>query len=516
MGFAFYEAIPGTLIFVGLVPLLWIEEDMSRHQEQHRPVILLLVAWNTFLLWNLVVLWWAGKASIGAAAVVIVVNGLLYAVVFWLFHLAKRRFGPGFGYAALLFYWLAFEYFHSWWVLSMPWLKLGHALGNEPALMQWYDATGAAGGTAWIIMTNVMVFKVLYYWVHMRTAKGSLGNLLILLIVFLVPLSLSLNRDFRLQKGSNVQALVVQPNINPWEEKFDSTRQARDIGRFLELAGKNMHAETQLVIGPETLIANGFWESRPFENPHVQRLQHFVAENPQIGLLTGAMSFQQIEGQETLAPYARNPKKADEAFAAFNSAVWLRYQHNAGFYHKNRLLPGVETMPFPVFSSQLNKLMLDLGGVSGMLAPGKTQKVFRKDSIRVAPLICWESVFGNYTGRFVRSGANILAVLANDGWWDHTPGYNMHLMFSRIRAIEYRRFVLRAANTGISAIITPGGTIAGRIGWQQSGTLAQEVSLNSQQTYYARTGAFAGRTAMFFSLLLLLYTAVHYWLKDKL
>jgi apolipoprotein N-acyltransferase len=131
------------------------------------------------------------------------------------------------------------------------------------------------------------------------------------------------------------------------------------------------------------------------------------------------------------------------------------------------------------------------------------------DSMRVAPVICYESIFGGYLSKFFRQGANLIAVVTNDGWWGNTPGYQQHFAYSRLRAIEFRAPVLRSANTGISGFIDPQGRVVHRSGWWQPAVVRHQLPQPRQTlTLYARYGDSIGRLAAFLSVVFFLATLV--------
>jgi apolipoprotein N-acyltransferase len=82
-----------------------------------------------------------------------------------------------------------------------------------------------------------------------------------------------------------------------------------------------------------------------------------------------------------------------------------------------------------------------------------------KHGFRIAPAICYESIYGEYMSRYVRNGANLICIITNDGWWKNTPGHKQHMNYARLRAIETRTWVARSANTGISCFIDPYGNV---------------------------------------------------------
>ncbi len=122
--------------------------------------------------------------------------------------------------------------------------------------------------------------------------------------------------------------------------------------------------------------------------------------------------------------------------------------------------------------------------------------------VPVGTAVCYESVYGEFCTGYVRKGAQLLAVITNDAWWGNTPGYKQHLSYSRLRAIETRRWVARCGNTGVSAFIDPTGKIVDRTPWWEPALLEGEVQLLQGQTFFVRYGDMVGRVAVFLFLLL--------------
>ncbi len=82
-----------------------------------------------------------------------------------------------------------------------------------------------------------------------------------------------------------------------------------------------------------------------------------------------------------------------------------------------------------------------------------------KGGYKIAPSICYESIYGEFMSKYVRNGANLICIITNDGWWKKTPGHKQHMNYARLRAIETGTWVARSANTGISCFIDPYGTV---------------------------------------------------------
>ena len=175
---------------------------------------------------------------------------------------------------------------------------------------------------------------------------------------------------------------------------------------------------------------------------------------------------------------------------------------------KSKLVPGVERLPYPQYFGLLQNLSIDLGGTTGSLGTQETPTVFSTTSNQIAPVICYESIFGEYLSKYIGQGADIIFIITNDGWWKGTPGYKHHFNFSPVRAIENRRDFVRVANTGISALISARGTIMAATPWWEKATLKGKVHLYGGQTLFARHGDYLGRISLIVTGLLILYAGI--------
>ncbi|NLA49015.1 MAG: apolipoprotein N-acyltransferase, partial [Bacteroidales bacterium] len=128
---------------------------------------------------------------------------------------------------------------------------------------------------------------------------------------------------------------------------------------------------------------------------------------------------------------------------------------------------------------------------------------------RIAPVICYESVFGDFVAGFVREGAEVLAIITNDGWWKNTKGYYQHLEYSSLRAIETRRPVLRCANTGISCITDIRGKRLQETEWWTKSSLKGTIAPETKITFYVRAGDYIFNAASVISIIILICIFSH-------
>lgn len=123
----------------------------------------------------------------------------------------------------------------------------------------------------------------------------------------------------------------------------------------------------------------------------------------------------------------------------------------------------------------------------------------------IAPVICYESVFGEFLNEYIHKGAGAIAVITNDGWWGNTPGYKQHLVYGRLRAIETGRWIMRSANTGISCFINNRGDIIKPTNWWEPAVIKHTIPSTIDSTFYVDHGDYIGKTAVLaFGLFLLL------------
>jgi apolipoprotein N-acyltransferase len=259
-------------------------------------------------------------------------------------------------------------------------------------------------------------------------------------------------------------------------------------------------------IAPETSINNNIWMDQIEDVPDIQLIRDFLHAYPKASYIPGIQCYRRFLPGEELNDNAREIPGTDIRFESFNAAIQLDSTLHVPFYFKSKLVVGVEKMPYARYLKFLEKYTVRLGGTFRGWGTQKDRGVFfsASDSTGVGPIICYESVYGEFVTEYVKNGANLLFVITNDGWWGDTPGYHQHNAFSSLRAIETRRSIARSANTGISCLINQRGEVLDKLGWCQQGTVKGTIQANDALTYYVRNGDYIGRAAGFFALLILL------------
>lgn len=342
------------------------------------------------------------------------------------------------------------------------------------------------------------------------------------MIALLVPLGLSGWRYMSYEEPSSgaVEVVIVQPNIDPYKEKFGGLDALEQLERMLALAEERITGNTRLVVFPETALQEtgtveaiggglrfrGLWENTLDSARTVKRLRAFQHQHPQVALLCGMSSDRWFRSQEERPITARPIADSGYWYEAYNAALWLPAKGPSQSYHKSKLVAGVELMPFEEWLGPLGDLAIDLGGTTGSLGQQKERSVLHDPSsgLAIVPAICYESVFAEHVAAHVRNGGTLIAVMTNDGWWGDTPGYRQHLAFSSLRAIETRRDVIRSANTGISCMVDQRGLIHQPTGWWVPTAFGAQAHPNSAITCFVAHGDLIGHSAQWIAVALII------------
>jgi apolipoprotein N-acyltransferase len=309
--------------------------------------------------------------------------------------------------------------------------------------------------------------------------------------------------------------VVVQPNLNPYTEQY-TLPPAEVIGRIMKLAGPVLDSNINFLIAPESAIQEEMWDDNLQAFGSIQLLREIIKGYPSLNILIGASTFYEFKKGEVISETARKFSDVDKYYEAYNTAILINSSDSLQLYHKSRLTPGVEILPsFPGFK-WLQKLAIDLGGTVGSLGTDKFRKVFTTtNSVKIAPTICYESIFGEFFSEFVRNGAQVMCIITNDGWWGNTAGHRQHYAFAHLRAIETRRSIARSANTGISAFIDQRGDAHQVTKYWEPAVIKGTINANSKLTFYVKHGDYIARIAVLCSGLLMTLIIVMVFINRK-
>jgi apolipoprotein N-acyltransferase len=499
-GVTFGLSFPGwinfpPLAFFCFLPFLLIESESEKISPKGPSLFKFL--YPGIVLGNIISTSWVANASFVAALFAILVNGLLMLLP-WLANRLVRRRWPELGFWPLIPFWLTFEFLHYRWELSWPWLTLGNALAPWPAFIQWYEWTGVLGGSVWVLALNILVFQ----WIQ---KKRSSQVVWVLALVFSLPVAWSLIRFYNYEEqGTWRKVTLVQPNFEPNYEK-PQLPEGYQTAQILELLNQHITDSTAFVLFPESSF--GFFNLDELgSQASILELRGVQARFPKTVFISGIDAYRLLTKAAADRPTTRRQTTQDGReiyYETMNAAAQLNPANTwVSLYFKSKLVPGAEIFPYPGLLGFLKPVVEQFGGTLAGFVRQDAPTLFASPQGKAAPVICYESVYGDYCATYVRLGAQAIFILTNDGWWGHTPGHRQHLQYARLRAIENRRYVARAASTGISAFIDPRGVIQQRSKYGEKTAMDGKIQLLNNLTLYSRWGDWVGKTMVALTLLL--------------
>ena len=509
----------GWLGFIGFVPLL-ILADNNKNKTLGSSQFRLLI-YLALLIWNILTTWWIWAASPGGSIAAIVLNTLMMSIVWWLYAGVNNKSGTAIGFIFLVSFWITYEFFHLNWDGTWPWLILGNAFANNIALIQWYELTGHLGGSIWIMLVNILIFQC---YKTMYSKPKFKRNIIATFTLILTPIVLSLAilgiripQTETIDKRSKVNTLIIQPNLDPYSEKFNNDGNSispyAQLERMIAMAEEKITDEIEFVILPETALQGQMNDNALQHEIMIQRIKSFVNHHPNCCVITGANTY--ASNSTKFSETSRQLEEGGKYYEFYNTALKIDTSSKIEIYHKSRLVPGVEKLPYPIIFGPLVRL-LDLEAQAGGLGIQNEASVFTHHNFKIAPLICYESVFGGYGKDFAAKGADVFVVITNDGWWGNTDGYKQHLDYGKLRAIEFRRDLVQCANTGISAIINAQGLIVKESNWWKQEVLTVNFVPQNTITFYAQFGDYIGWLGVFISLSIVIWISLNwFYLKNK-
>jgi apolipoprotein N-acyltransferase len=358
--------------------------------------------------------------------------------------------------------WVGLEYLRSFLLSGFPWALVGYSQYLNTPFVQVADITGVYGVSFLLIACNTLIFLWIVRW---RNRKGvPLQSTIFILVLLAVvcaygfwKIHTPLTTDKKLTIG------VAQGNIEQ-DVKWDKGFQKETLDIYRKLTEKLSKTSPDLVIWPETAVPAYF--------PSGTGLDRSVLAIPyrlKTYLLFGSLS----------------SRKQDTEVKVYNSAYLISPRPRiVGRYDKMHLVPFGEYVPLSPFFPFFNSLV----GI-GNITPGKEAVVFQFPDGTFGTLICFEVIFPELCRKFVRNGADFMVTITNDAWFGKTSAPYQHLAQATFRSIENRIWLVRAANTGISAFVDPWGRIKTAGGLFTREALTGEIGLRGgATTFYAQYG----------------------------
>lgn len=484
------------LSFIAFVPVFKIFDKSVA--EGRKPWFHL---YHFFVLWNIFVSYWVSNAALVPGIIAIWLNSFFMMIPFWFAFQMKRRWSI-FHWWPIVIFWIAFERFHHQWEISWPWLSLGNLWSGIPSWIQWYEYTGTMGGSLWILVVNILIYQAITSSSGIKlNIKESIPenkkNWIAVGVLIVVPIIFSYWITPYKEYHHKINIAVVQPNFEPHYEKFIFSEE-KQLERFDSLVKLTIDSPLNYLVFPETSFGDAgaiFRTKSLADDIRIRFWQSLIDHYPKLCLCMGISSINILEPNESKTKYSRafrneNPRRYYELE---NAAIQLcSNQKTTDHYRKSKLVPGAEIFPYRKWLPFLKPIVDQLGGSLEGHATQKDREVFKGTEASVAPVICYESIYGDYMRDYILNGAQVIFVMTNDGWWDDTPGYKQHLAYAKLRAIEFRRSVVRSANSGSSCFINPRGESRLETKYNTIKVIRDQVEINDEFTFFAQYGDLIG------------------------
>ncbi len=505
-----------AFLFIAFIPAFYLVDACFQKEttetKKKSGNTLFYYGYLGFALFNLASSYWIWNASAVGMIIAVLLNAFLMTLPFIFYKKMLQITSQKTALIAFVAAWISMEYFHMHWDLSWPWFTLGNAFASSSTWVQWYEYTGVFGGSIWVLTVNALLYlalqKIEWKNVNLKVFAPAMALIIIPIIISKIIYS-NYNEQI-----NPCHVVVVQPNIDPYNEKFSASSENEQMQKLLQLSAASAKKNTEFIIWPETALANTIAEEQLANDPKIIQAKDFLSAYKNAVLITGASTYLTYASAQT--PTARAFSNGQCCYDIFNTALLIENGSAIQKYHKSKLVAGVEQMPYPKLLKFLEPFALKLGGSFGSLGTQKTPSVlYNSAGIGAATVICYESVYGEHCANFVKQGAQFIAIITNDGWWGNTDGHKQHAIYAKLRAIENRRSIARSANTGISSFIDQRGDVIQASKWWEATSLAAAINLNEEITYYTDHGDYLAHWMIALFVFMLLHLVYFKFIVNK-
>ncbi len=476
------------LAWIALAPLLYSIREKTPRQSFAAGFISGIVFYAYSLNWVVIVMrHYGGLGFIPSLFLLLALSAYLalYIGAFaWLYSNARRYAGQASIFLAPAF-WAALELLRNYALSGFPWNLLGYSQHRDLTMIQIADITGVYGVSALIVLANAAIAELMA--VMARREYAGYRKYIMPLLATAVFAACAIYGNYRLanlpRPCGSMKIALVQGDIDQfhkWNPAFQD--KVFDTYKKLTAEAAAQKIKPDLVIWPET--ATPFC----FQDGNMEAQLKDAVRKADTWLLTGSPSIEEKNGDDV----------------EYNSAYLLDPSgREAGRYDKTHLVPFGEYVPLKTFLPFVNKIAHGIGD----FGRGTKYTVMRTDKGAFGTAICFEVIFPELVRQFALNGAAFLATITNDAWFGNSGAPYQHFDMAVFRAVENRRAMVRAANTGISGIILPSGKVYARTEIFTRGEITGTIPLMDNMTFYTRYGdVFAylcsGITAIFIAIIL--------------
>ncbi len=484
------------------VPLLLLMEKLDSFGKQFR------FAYGSFFLFSLFTLYWVGGFTHGKDIFMMLAGGTLllwqpffFCIPFSIYLFFRKKYSLRFSLIILPIIWVIFEWLYALTELSYPWLTIGYTQSTALHIIQFAEITGVFGISLWIMVMNCLFFLLIKTFFYNPIKVKIISSIILLLYIFPIVYSFFVEKKYEETKcvDEKIKAGIIQPNVDPWEKWEDGKTMDgkwKSIEQLLSLTSELQKKDSvQIVVWPENSILFDIQKT-----PYFFEKFKTIIDSLNVSIVSGGILVHYYFGDEK-APASSNLAEGTRLrYDAYNSVLFFQPHHNTvQTYSKMRLVPFAERVPYAETFSWLIEPLRWGVGISNW-AIGEQYTIF-EDSLhhtKFSSGICYESIFPEFVSSFVKNGAEFITIVTNDSWWGNTSGARQHSQYAIFRAIENRRWIVRAANGGISSFISPEGKMYNETKLYQQSTTSFSISPKKELTFYSCYGDWLPRFLVVF------------------
>lgn len=471
------------MAWIALFPLLVALEDSSPRDALRSGFICGAVAYAGILYWINIVITRYGHLP-WAVSIPLYLMLVAWLALFYGLSAGIARLGEQHGVKAVFtlpVVWVAADYLRSFLFTGFPWAMLGHSQYRILPLIQIADLAGVYGITFLIVLANVVLYRAL------RAVCGAgvsypVKSALVLVALFAATLYYGfscLNGSAAAAGARPLRVALIQGNI-PQDVKWSPEFRERTISTYERLTREAVREGSDLIVWPESAVPF-FFQDEPLQ---AERLRSLARES-HAALYFGSPAYESRNGAATF----------------LNSAFLLSPTgETAGRADKLHLVPFGEYVPLGRFFPFISKLVVGIGD----FAPGERAVTLHAAGTELGTQVCYEVIFPELARAYVRAGARVLVAITNDAWFGRSSAPYQHLSIAAFRAIETRTPLVRAANTGITAIIDQNGHIRSMTALFTEGFRSGEIVPGKGDSPYLRIGDAPARTCLLLTVGILL------------
>jgi apolipoprotein N-acyltransferase len=480
-GLALAAAFPkidlNLFAWVAFVPLFYAVEGQSLWRVFEYAWLQGLVCYVGSLYWVVIAL--HDFASVPTVAAILpmlllaAIMGVYTGAAIWTGEFTARRLHLP-NLLTIPIAWSALEWVRSYFPIGFPWNLLGYAAYRNVEIIQFAEFTGVYGVSALIMFFNVVAYAIIFQPYTRRMQTAALGSLTAAMALALIFGSWRVHTLATAVPQGSLKVALVQgdiPQSLKWNPKFLET--SFEIYRGQSQAAAQRGAD--LIVWPEAAAAFFFQPN----DRYPPQFTDDAAYRQRLLDLAGRIREPILFGAPALGV-------EDDRVGFYNRAYLVSGNGQVeGWYDKIQLVPFGEYVPLrKLLGGLVNRVVVGFGDMFA----GRTQTLFAVHGAKLAVLICYESVFPNFTRTAVKEGADILVNITNDAWYGSSSAPYQLLAMAAMRSVETKAPMVRVANTGVSAVIQPDGTITARTPLFKRGTEIEHVYWRPVRTVYVKIG----------------------------